>query len=506
MKPNEQSIEKPKIPLQSIINTLQISSKSRSPSELAEIMEITQHCDFFRRINKEFQNLEFQKICCANMTVEEYAKGMPIYKLGDQNTSFYYILSGTVSICLPTKLVNTVSIPREYIPLIRNLVKSASDNTFIDLIDSDEFNIRKLFLDFLQRDLKIIEDLAICKCRDITDKLTDGETFGISGLFTERLRSHNVIALSKTYVAVLAKSAFKKTLANYKDKRISDKLDFLHKLPLFCTWSRVTLARILDNFIPVTYLRNQKIFVEGDPADSVIFVVQGEVKLTKSSVKCTSLIEPQDALSSPKNSSPLRLGIARKLLKSRQMELVVKGKNQIIGIDDMCEDIKLRSYSCIVYSFRADILVLSRQVFLDRVSRADIIPYINSKKNSESLWLSERVEEIRATDRILIKTSALLDIKPKRKISLQLRNDSPTTLLSSTRYFTEKRAKSTKPTSRTRKRSFDLRSKPDMLMNSPRKLEVKRLPPPNFLLFFRKKRYSKQQESFLMNNARTKSR
>ncbi|OMJ93782.1 hypothetical protein SteCoe_3231 [Stentor coeruleus] len=456
MKSNDKSTEKPKIPLQSIINTLQNPTKFRSPSELAEIMEVIQHCDFFRRINKELQNLDFLKICCANMTVEEYAKGMPIYKLGDQNSSFYYILSGTVSICLPAKLINTTSIPREYIPLIRNLVKSVSDNIPIELIDPDEFIIRKLFLDFIQRDLKIIEDLSICQCRDITDKLTDGETFGISGLFTERLRSHNTIALSKTYVAVLTKSAFKKALNNYKDKKIADKLDFLHKLPLFCSWSMVTLARILDNFVSVSYFRNQKIFVEGDPADSVIFIVQGEVKLTKSSVRCTSLIEPQDLLSSSNNSSPLRLGKARKLLKSRQMQLVVKGKYQVIGMDDMCEDMKFRNYSCIVYSSRADVLILSRQVYLDRVSRADIIPYINSKKKYESLWLSERVEEIKATDRILIKTSALDDIKPKRKISLQLRNESPVTLFNNTRYNTEERAKSTKPTSRTRKKVWIL--------------------------------------------------
>lgn len=507
MKSNEKSETKSSIPLNSIISTLQNPSKSKTAAELAELMEATQYIDFFSRINKELQHTEFHRICCSYMTLEEYAKGMPIYKLGDTNGAFYYILSGSVCLCLPTKLINILNIPREYIPLVRSLVKSAAEKENIDLLDPEEKNIRKLFLDFIEYDLRIIEDLAICKNRDITDTLTEGESFGIAGLFTDRLRSHNAVAVEKTYTAVLSKANFKKAIAAYNEKKAVDRIDFLHKLPLFSTWSRLSLAKILDYFNAFTYFRNQKIFREGDPADSVVFIMSGEVKLTKSQIKSKSLIETEGFSVNPASSIPLRIGKARQLVVTSQLQLVVKGKNQIIGMDDMGLELKPRSYTCVCHTSRADVLILKRQIFLDRVSRPEVIPYINNKKSTESLWLNERVQEIKSVDRAIVTGPITLDKPSKKKNSLKLRLSTPSILLYKTRQHIVERASSTKPTYRVRKGSFDLRRKPESAPSSPKKLEVKRLPPPNFLLSFRKKRYSEQaHETFLLTSLKNKSR
>lgn len=490
MKSNEKPETKSSIPLTSIISTLQNPSKSKTATELAELMEVTQYIDFFSRINKELQHTDFHRICCSYMTLEEYAKGMPIYKLGDMNGAFYYILSGSVCLCLPTKLINILNIPREYIPLVRSLVKSAAEKENLDILDPEEKNIRKLFLDYIEYDLRIIEDLAICKNRDITDTLTEGESFGISGLFTDRLRSHNAVALEKTYIAVLSKGNFKKAIATYNEKKIADRIDFLHKLPLFSTWSRLSLAKILDHFTACTYFRNQKIFKEGDPADSVVFIMSGEVKLTKSQVKCKSLIETEGFSVNPTSSLPLRMGKARKLQVTSQLQLVVKCKNQIIGMDDMGLELKPRSYTCVCHTSKADVLLLKRQIFLDRISRPEAISYINNKKSIESLWLNERVQDIKSIDRSLIKGPITLDKPSKKKKTLKLRLSVPSMLTYKTRQHIVERASSTKPSYRTRKGSFDLRAKPETAPSSPKKLEIKRLPPPNFLLSYRKKRYN----------------
>lgn len=505
MKSNDKTHTKSSIPLNSIISVLQNPSKSKAGTEMGEIMEITHYIDFFSRINKELQNTDFHRICCSHMTVEEYAKGMPIYKIGDTNSAFYFILSGSVSIGMPTKLINILSIPREYVPLVRNIVKSASEKENLEALDILEQNIRKLFLDYIEQDLRIIEDLAVCKNRDISDTLTERECFNIVGLFTDRLRSHNAIAAEKTIVAVLSKSSFKKAVSAYNDKRVSDRIDFLHKLPLFSTWSRISLAKILEQFTSNTFYRNQKIFSEGDLADSVIFIMSGEVKLTKSQVTSKSLIEIGEFSSNPSSSSPLRLGKARKLVLTSQLQLVVKGKNQIIGIDDMGEDLKPRSYTCICHTSRADVLILNRKVFMERVSRPEIMPYINNKKSTENLWLNERVEEIKSIDRFIGSVTAVLEKPMKKKFKLRL--GSPPVLLFRNKKHVEERACSSKPTSRIRKNSFDYRQKPETAPCSPKKMEVKRLPPPNFLMSYRKKRYSEHmQDTFLLTHVKNKSR
>ena len=112
--------------------------------------------------------------------------------------------------------------------------------------------------------------------------------------------------------------------------------------------------------------------------------MSGEFKLTKSQVASKNLIKLNTFSGESAGTLPLRMGKVRKISKLSQIELVVKGKNQIIGLEDMSDTIKSRNYSCFCYSSRADVLILSRQVFLEKVNRPENFTYLSTRRTSES--------------------------------------------------------------------------------------------------------------------------
>ena len=492
MKPIAKSPLKSNNLLSSYINTLQTKPRLRTLAELSELMEVTQPCDFFSQITKHFQSSDFHRISCMNMTFEEVPRGSPVYKLGDPATSLYVILHGSVTLSIPDKILNSISIPREYQPIVKALNSSLQHKEPLQSADSEENTVKKLFNDQLDRDLKVAEGIVICKNRSITEVLGTGESFGLAGLFTDRLRSHDAIAHEKLYLGVINKSTFKTIISAYIEKKTNDKMEFLHNLPLFSTWSRISILKLLESFEATTYLRNQRIFKEGDDSNSVVFIMSGELRLTKSQITSKSVID--SGFSRQKSGNiPLRLGKVKKVAVVNEMQLVVKGKNQIIGIENISDSNSLRPYNCYCYSSRADLLILSRQVFLDKVSRPENSSFISSRKQSECMWLNGRLKEITEAE---FKFTLDSDKGETRKQELKRKIRIETTpIVFRNRDPSEERVSTTVMAPR-RKLSVHSRTKTLSLPATPKKSAMKRLPPPNFLLSFRKKRFSEVPEKF----------
>jgi CRP-like cAMP-binding protein len=478
MKPTENYISHGSHSLNSVIAALQTPPRLRSNAEIAALMDATASSEFFLRIFREYYNQDLHRLFCTYMTLEEVSKGNHVYKLGDPPGCLYFILSGSVSLNLPSKLVNIFSIPREYQAVVRNISKSSQGSDSPDF-DIEEARIRKLFFDFLEKDLKTIEDLSSCKSKELKDLLRTGDSLGISGLFTNRLRSHNAVANEKVYLACITKPTFAKIVSAYNEKQINDRIEFLHRLQLFTNWSRISLIRLLEAFRAEVYVRNQRIFQEGETADFVVFIMQGEVKITKTERKSRNLIDmPKFKV----GGQPLRLGKSRQIARSDELEIVVKGANQIIGIEDMGEPGKKRGCSCYCYSARTEALILSRQVFLERVNRPESMGYINNKKHSEAQWISYRVDAIKSVD---VKIAGNEEKKGRKREKIRLRIETPK--VSGTRFFEE-----TSQAGVTRKELQSGEKKRRLLSApvSPKKEESKRLPPPNFWRSYRKKMYS----------------
>ena len=131
--------------------------------------------------------------------------------------------------------MNITAIPREYQQIVKALKNSAYIKEELERMDSVEKHVRNFFMDLLEKDSRLIEDTSECKGIDIIEIINPGESFGITGILTERLRSHNAIANEKVCLAVITRQNFKKIAVAYVEKKMNDRIDFLHNLYLFST-------------------------------------------------------------------------------------------------------------------------------------------------------------------------------------------------------------------------------------------------------------------------------
>lgn len=401
--------------LQNIINALQLPRRLRTSNDLQDLMEVTQNSEFFKRIFREIQVSDLHRICCMYLTLEEYSSDSPVYSIGDSSTNAYFLLNGSVTLDIPKKLKTSISIPKDFQTTVKDLKASLTKESLVDY--KTEKPIRKIFQDLIEWDARIIEDVFNCKHRDVAETINPGESFGIPGLFTDRLKSHTASTNEKIFVAVLSRQSLKKAIAAYNDKRINDRIEFLHSLTLFSAWSRASISRFLDLLNYADFTCNQRIFKEGSPAEFAIFVMDGEVKLTKAQITNKKVIEVIEFAAS--SQGPLRLGKAREMAKCSQMQLVVKGKNAIIGFDNLISQDKIHKYSCFCYSSRTEVLIIPKQVFMERINRPENLNYLKNKTSLENLWLSERVKEINDTD-LSINRNLLEEAKIKPQVDVKV--------------------------------------------------------------------------------------
>ena len=472
--------------LHNLINTLQLPPRLRTSSDLNELMEATRESEFFKRIYKEFQSSDLHRICCMHMTLEETSKLSPVFSIGDSSSCLYILLSSSVVLDVPKRLKTSISIPKEFQLTMKSLKQSILTETFNHL-EPDELALKSLFDDLFAWDSKIIDDIYLCKNRDLSETINPGESFGTLGVFCGRPRSLTAVASEKAYSAVLTQSALKKALLSYNEKKINDRIEFLHNLPLFSAWSRVSISKFLDLLVHSTFKCNQKIFKEGEQAEFAVFVMSGEVKLTKAQIRNKKVIESGEFVSNP--TGPLRLGKARELVMSNQLQLVVKGKNAIIGFDDLISKDQIRTYSCYCYSSRAEVLIIPKNVFMDRVNRPENMNYIKAKTSSENSWLSERVKEINQTDLKIVRKSEEETARPKTNVS-KVRIDTQKIVVRRNS-MVENRTYSPPSSHRRQHRKSCVVKTP---VKSSCKRTLNRLPPPNFLQSFRRKKYGEPSD------------
>ena len=62
---------------------------------------------------------------------------------------------------------------------------------------------------------------------------------------------------------------------------MQNKIEFFSNIPLFSKESRRNISTLIYHFSPITAIKNQIIYKEGEIADSIYIIRKGEVKILK---------------------------------------------------------------------------------------------------------------------------------------------------------------------------------------------------------------------------------
>lgn len=135
----------------------------------------------------------------------------------------------------------------------------------------------------------------------------------------------------------------------------------------------MSLQKISYYFSETSFSKNQYVYKEGNPADFVYFVKSGEFKLLKNQsneslgyterkIKCTSPFSTTTA-----DVTSLKLNLMKKTHTNVELQLAIKGVNELFGYEELIDDIEHRVYSCICVGLKGSLYVIARNDFKQRL-------------------------------------------------------------------------------------------------------------------------------------------
>lgn len=78
----------------------------------------------------------------------------------------------------------------------------------------------------------------------------------------------------------MSKDDYAKVLQKIEERLANDMIDFLQSIPLFSSWSRNLLLKLLYKVEKKSFIKSQKVIKEGDPISEVWIVESGEFEVS----------------------------------------------------------------------------------------------------------------------------------------------------------------------------------------------------------------------------------
>jgi hypothetical protein len=143
--------------------------------------------------------------------------------------------------------------------------------------------------------------------------LNTGCSFGDLALMVKGgKRTATVITQESTHFGLLDKISFDNCLRSIKEKEIISKLNILCNMTCFCKFSKpVFNKKYLNLFVSMQSLRGLRIMVQGDIANKILFIKEGEyeVKFRRSLMEMNELLKEFGADINIREETQYMLGI-----------------------------------------------------------------------------------------------------------------------------------------------------------------------------------------------------
>lgn len=140
-------------------------------------------------------------------------------------------------------------------------------------------------------------------------RVVAGGSFGALALIDGKPRLTTAKCLTRCHLLVLNRSDWRRSEHDIKRRKTSEKVQFVKKIPVFGKLSTTYLnQRLMPHFFDVDVLKHQVIMKEGDPADKVYIIKEGEFAVSKKLVQRDKVVEKniQDILDNPQRACKLK--------------------------------------------------------------------------------------------------------------------------------------------------------------------------------------------------------
>lgn len=228
--------------LYAIREACKLQPDDRTEEQVTDILDFVRDVKFF----SELTSLQ-QRTLCRTMAIETYGPRHTIFALGDIGNKYYIILSGSVSVQIPSP---TASCPNSY-----------------------------------------PEHQARCDCKnrhvEVATFLSKGTGFGELALQSSEPRTATIITGEPTEVLVTTAADYEKYAGKFHRLFIEQRVKFLRQCPLIETALQSNMISLQDlagmaDCLNEKSLHGHEIVVrQGEPVESMIFVKSGSLAMLR---------------------------------------------------------------------------------------------------------------------------------------------------------------------------------------------------------------------------------
>lgn len=356
------AVERRSLSLNSVLTTLEIPCNQRKQVDLENILKYAYTFKFFQDLLERQSNPEMLLELAKVITPKTFYQDETVFSTGDNADFFYFIVRGQVKIM---------------------------SNIYVEMDEPGDEEIHKQ----IRKNLEIMHP-KLKKGKDLGPEtevatLMPGETFGQAAIINEKPRYYTAICSEACVFLRLFKTDYL-GLEGSQEKHANEKMEFLRMLNMFKTWSRISLYNLTFYFKEVKFRRAAKVYSEGDPANMVYIIKEGEFKFTqKFSINAGNILT-----ATGKGSKTLKSAKGN-TIRQKDLQIVTRQQGEVFGLEEILDKVPTRIFTCSCLSQTGKLLVISEKNFFKKITHPESVKFYEEQWKTFKQWVEPRLDKLK---------------------------------------------------------------------------------------------------------------
>ena len=356
------AVERRSLTLNNVLSCLEIPSSLRKQSDLENIVRYASSFKFFQEIVERQSNSEMLMDIAKVLSLSHQPADSQVFLTGDSADFFYFIIRGSVKVL---------------------------SNSYVEMDETGDDEIHRMIRKALDLGQPRAKKLREAGPEVEVMMLYPGQSFGQSAIISEKSRYYSVITVDACSFIRLHKDDYF-GLEGTQEKQINEKMDFLRTLQMFKTWSRVALYNITFYFKELKFRRAAKVYSEGDLANAVYIIKEGEFKFTQ-----RFSIDAGNPLTVTGKSSKTTKSAKGNTMRSKNLQIVTRQPGELFGIEEILDKSPVRYFTCTCMSQTGKLLVISEKNFFKKITHPESIKFYEEQHKTFKSWVDPRLDKLR---------------------------------------------------------------------------------------------------------------
>ena len=229
------------------------SDKKKDKNEIMFLKRALEQLDFFQALKENIDDNSYEE-CFTHLKYESTTKNKILFKFGEQSRKLYLIIRGEIAIFIPNQEIKENN----------ELNSSSPRNSLKSMVSS-------------RRSVETSKNLgdSLLPNHTFVRNFKQGEVFGDGSINMKGERTVSAFSKENCVFATLSS----KLLQTYYEKKTSEKINFLRKIPLLKNISLSYIQPLLLHCHELYYKKGNIIFKQGDNPTFFYFVSEGEIEV-----------------------------------------------------------------------------------------------------------------------------------------------------------------------------------------------------------------------------------